>query len=392
MSGKDRVTQLLCDLIALPSVNPEWDLESVQAPYGEQRVADYVQSYFESLGLRVERQEALPGRDNALAYLPGSNPSLQPILLEAHMDTVDGQGMGTPFSPMVQEGRVYGRGACDTKASLAAMMHAVGELVAAGTVPPRSCVLAAVADEEFGMMGAQRLVREGPAFCGAIVGEPTALRLVSAHDGQMYVKITARGKAAHTSNPQHGVNAIYIVNDLIDILLARSAKEYPKREHPLCGQPKLTVSMVQGGTSEHIVPDRCEITIDCRVIPGETCQQVLDEIQQWADQDLVAADRKRITFAQPHKSVPPVETANDHPLVRALGDAATEVLGHCEVAGVAYNTNASHYSAVGIPSVVFGPGAVAQAHSAEEYVEIDQLQSAAQILKRFLMDGCGCDE
>ncbi len=387
MTRDDRLTELLCDLIALPSVNPEPDVARVRAPYGEQRVADFVQSHFESLGLAVERHEALPGRENVLVSLAGSDPSLKPVLLEAHMDTVDVQGMDEPFTPCVRQGRVYGRGACDTKGSLAVMMHTVSELVADGATLPRGCVLAATADEEYGMTGARRLMRDGRAFCAAIVGEPTGLQLVTAHDGQLYVKIAAHGKAAHTSNPQNGVNAIYIIKELIDVLLRRIGVEYCNREHPLCGPPKLTVSMVQGGISEHIVPDHCEITIDCRVIPGETCDQVLAEIKGWADQDLSLGDRQRIIFAGPHKTEPPMETPSDHPLVRGLCDAASGVLGRAEVVGVAYNTNASHYAAAGIPCVVFGPGSIAQAHSTEEYVEIVQLEAAAQIVKRFLLDG-----
>jgi acetylornithine deacetylase len=308
------------------------------------------------------------------------------------MDTVDVQGMEAPFTPRVERGRVFGRGACDTKASLAVMMHTVSELVADGTVLPRGCVLAATADEEYGMTGARRLVREGRAFCAAIVGEPTGLRLVAAHDGQLYAKIAAHGRAAHTSNPQHGVNAIYIMNRLIEVLLRQSDAEYRKREHALCGPPKLTVSMVHGGISEHVVPDHCEITIDCRVIPGETCQEMLEEIKRWAEQELDVADWQRITFAEPHKTEPPMETPADHPLVQGLFDAAVEVLGRADVAGVAYNTNASHYAAAGIPCVVFGPGSIAQAHSTEEYVEVEQLQAAAQMLRHFLLNGSAAPE
>jgi succinyl-diaminopimelate desuccinylase len=387
MTSNDRLTQLLCDLIALPSVNPEREVARAQAPYGERRVADFVLNHFQSLGLAVERHEVLPGRENVLVFLPGSDSSLEPVLLEAHMDTVDVQGMDSPFTPSIKQERVYGRGACDTKGSLAVMIHTVSELAAGDVVPRRGCVLAATADEEYGMRGAQRLVLDGKAFCAAIVGEPTGLRLVSAHDGQMYVRIAAHGKAAHTSNPQNGVNAIYIIKDLVDVLLRRSSAEYCEREHSLCGPPKVTVSMVQGGISEHIVPDYCEITIDCRVIPGETCDRVLEEIKGWADQGLTLADRQRITFAEPHKMEPPMETPTDHPLVQGLRDAAYQVLGRAEVVGVAYNTNASHYAAAGIPCVVFGPGSIAQAHSVEEYVEIEQLHAAAQILRRFLLDG-----
>jgi acetylornithine deacetylase len=248
-------------------------------------------------------------------------------------------------------------------------------------------VLAATADEEFGMTGARLLVGSGLGFAGAIVGEPTTLKIVAGHDGQMYVRITAHGKAAHTSSSQHGVNAIYLMNEVINVLRRRADSVYPQRQHPLCGSPKLTVSIIHGGTSEHIVPDRCEIAIDCRVIPGETCGQMLDEIKGWLAEDLDAAIAKGIEFAVPHKTVPPVETPPDHPLIDGLCQAAAQVKGDAQVAGVPYNTDASHYAAAGIPCVVFGPGDIAQAHSVTEFVEIEQVAAAVEILKRFLLEG-----
>jgi acetylornithine deacetylase len=387
MSTNQGVIQLLCDLIALPSANPERDVHRTAAPHGEGRVADYVQHYFQPFDVQIERQEVLPGRDNVLVHVPGANRSALPLLLEAHMDTVDVQGMDDPFSPRVESGRVYGRGACDTKASLAAMMRALQELLEEGVSLPRGCVLAATADEEFAMAGARQLVASGMDYAAAIVGEPTALKIVAAHDGQMYVNVTAQGRAAHTSNPQHGVNAIYIVNEVINVLRKRADSEYPRRRHPLCGPPKLTVSIIRGGTSEHIVPDVCRIAIDCRVIPGEACQGMLDELQSWLAEGLARGSHERITFAVPHKTAPPVETPADHPLVRGLREAAADVVGDDEVVGVAYNTNASHYAPAGVPCVIFGPGDIAQAHSVTEYVEIEQLAAGVEILKRFVREG-----
>jgi succinyl-diaminopimelate desuccinylase len=389
MPANDDVIQLLCDLIALPSVNPDHNTERTESPYGEGRVADYVQSYFQPFEVRVERQQALPGRDNVLVHVPGADRAARPVLLEAHMDTVDVQGMEDPFTPRVEGGRIYGRGACDTKASLAAMMRALRELLEEGASLPRGCVLGATADEEFGMAGARQLVRSEMAFVGAIVGEPTCVKVVAAHDGQMYVKIIAHGKAAHTSSPQYGVNAIYAINEAIGILRQRADTAYRQRLHPLCGSPKLTVSMIHGGASEHIVPDLCEMVIDCRVIPGETCQQVLEEVKSWLAEGLDGDAFERLEFAVPHKAEPPVETPLNHPLVKGLREAAVHVLGDGQVVGVPYNTDASHYAAAGIPCVVFGPAGIAQAHGVVEFVEIEQLTAAVEILKHFLLEGAG---
>jgi len=376
--------QLLCDLISLPSVNPEHQAGRTEAPYGEGRMADYVQRYFQPFGVRIERHEALPGRENVLVHIPGQSP--QPFLLEAHMDTVDVQGMADPFVPRIEDGRIYGRGACDTKASLAAMMMALKQLLGKGVSLPRSCVLAATADEEFGMAGALRLVKAGMNFSGAIVGEPTALNVVSAHNGQVYFKIVAHGQAAHTSQPQHGVNAIYVMNEVINVLRRRMTSLYSQRQHPLCGSPLLTVALIQGGTSEHVVPDKCEITLDRRTIPGETWQQAVAEIKTWLAEDLDAEIFQRVEFLAPFKTVPPMEIPADHPLVKGLRLAVEGVRGDAQVVGVPYNTNASHYAAAGVPCVVFGPGNIAQAHSVDEFVEIEQVEAAVEILKRFLLE------
>lgn len=387
MTATHDVINVLCDLVALPSVNPEHDSHQTAPPYGETRVADYVEHYFRAYDLRVERQEALPGRENVLVHVPGKDRRAAAILLEAHMDTVDVQGMDAPFAPRVENGRIYGRGACDTKASLAAMMLALKELLQEGAMLPRDCLFAAVADEEFRMTGAQRLAQHGVRLAAAVVGEPTGLRVVSAHNGQVYVRIVAHGKAAHTSTPEQGVNAIDIMNDVISIIRRRAACVYPERRHSLCGSPLLTVSMIRGGTSFHVVPDACEIAVDRRLIPGETWHDAVEEVKGWVAEVLDAETTKRVEFNAPDKAVVAMETPTEHPLVQALRFATEAVLGRSQVVGVPWNTNASHYIAAGIPSVVFGPGDIAQAHSVGEFVESRQLTAAVDILKRFLVTG-----
>jgi len=385
MTTDQEVVDLLCELIALPSVNPEHRRELTEAPYGEARVADCAQRHFAPFGVRIERQEALPERENVLVHIPGKDSFVPPVLLQAHMDTVDVQGMDDPFTPRVEEGKVYGRGACDTKGSLAAMMTAVKQLLEEGASLPRGCVLVAGADEEFGMTGSTRLAESEMRFAGAIVGEPTSLNIVAATNGQMYFKIKVRGKAAHTSTPQHGVNAIYLMNDVIAVLRRRIKSEYPWRRHRLCGAPQLTVSIIQGGSSEHVVPDFCEITLDRRIIPGESGEEALEEIKTWLADDLDADTHTRVDVELLFKNVPPVETPMDHPLVQNLRSAVESVLGEAKIVGVPYNTDASNLSEAGTPCVVFGPGDIAQAHSTVEFVEIEQLTAAVEILKRFLM-------
>jgi len=387
MTTNQEVIDLLCELIALPSVNPDHRRDLTETPYGEQRVANYVQRYFGPFGLTIERQRALPGRENVLVHVPGKDSSALPILLQAHMDTVDVQGMDDPFTPRVTGDRVYGRGACDTKGSLAVMMTAVKQLLEEDVSLPRGCVLVAGADEEFAMTGSTILAESGMRFAGAIVGEPTSLDVVPATNGQMYFKIKVRGKAAHTAIPQNGINAIYLMNDVITVLRRRVDSEYRWRRHSLCGQPQLTVSLINGGTSEHVVPDACEISLDRRIIPGETGDEALEEIKTWLADDLDSSTYERVEVELLFKNVPPVDTPLDHPVVRGLRSAVESVLGEAKIVGVPYNTDASNLSEGGTPCVVFGPGDIAQAHSRVEYVEIEQLTAAVAILKQFLLSG-----
>ena len=385
MSIEQDVIKLLSDLIALPSVNPWQDFTRTEPPYGECRVVDYVENYFRPFGVKVERQEVFPGRHNVLVHIPGKDRSLAPVVLEAHMDTVGVDGMPAAFTPYVADGRLYGRGACDTKGSLAAMMLACRQLLEEGLLPAKNCLLLGVADEEWGTTGIQRFAESGIKVSAAVIGEPTSLQVVSAHNGEIYFKILAHGKAAHTSRPYLGINAITMMSDVIQVLRARATSLYPQRLHPLCGPPQLTASIIQGGSAESVVPATCHVSFDRRVSPGEKWQEVLDEIKGWIAEDLDAETAKSVELIAPHYNMPPFETPVDHPLVLGLRAAVEDTLGHGEVVGVPYGTDAAFLAVTGVPVVVFGPGDIAQAHNIGEYVDVDQLTAAVQILKRFVL-------
>jgi acetylornithine deacetylase len=266
------------------------------------------------------------------------------------------------------------------------MMLALRQLVEEEARLPRSVCLAATVDEEFAQSGVQRLVESEMQFSAAIVGEPTSLHVVAAHKGQVYFKVVTHGKAAHTSTPEHGLNAIYLMSDVIHVLRMRSTVEYSQRVHPLCGSPALTVAIIHGGSSEHVVPDACEIAVDCRLIPGESWPEAVAEMQRWVAEDLGEEDGKRVAFQLPYHNAPPMQTPIEHPLVQGLRQAAANVLGEAQVVGVPYNTDAGILSVCGVPSVVFGPGDIAQAHTDAEFVEIKQVTAGVEILKRFLLE------
>jgi succinyl-diaminopimelate desuccinylase len=382
---EQEIGELLSQLVAIPSVNPEGKDLALRPPYGEGRVADFVERYFALHNLRIERQEVYPGRDNVVVHVPGVDRAAPPICLEAHMDTVDVEGMEDPFAPHVADGKLHGRGACDTKASLAAMMLAVKRLLRANASLPRGVVLVAAADEEYGQAGVRCLARSGLPLGAAIVGEPTGLRVIPAHKGQVYLRIATRGRAAHTSVPERGANAIYLMSDVIQVLRRRAAEEHPRRTHALCGPPVLTVSVITGGVSEHIVPDACCVAIDRRTVPGETAESAVEELRRWLTEELGAQAMAAISIHPPHHAAPPMETPLDHPLVTQLARAVEGVRGGATVTGVPYNTDAGVLRELGVPTVVFGAGDIAQAHTREEFVDLAEVAAEVEILERFLL-------
>ena len=241
------VLALLADLVAIPSVNLAYD-----GGVPETAVAHYVERFFAHHHIETFRQEVQPGRFNVIARLPGHNPNRR-VILEAHMDTVSVSGMNIPpFEPKIEDGRLYGRGSCDTKAGLAAMMHAMATIKAAGQTPPCEIWLAAVVDEEYSFTGVLRLC-DGLEAAAAIVAEPTEMRLVSASKGVLRWRMRTRGKAAHSAKPHLGVNAISHMATVIQAL-DQQAKTLARATHPLLGPATLNIGLIRGGEQVNFVP------------------------------------------------------------------------------------------------------------------------------------------
>lgn len=366
------VLQTLGDLVAINSVNPSYDNGVPEAAVGA-----YVERYFAGHGIETTRQEVLPGRWNVLARLPGRNAGRR-VVLEAHMDTVSVSGMTIPpFEPAVRDGKLYGRGSCDTKAGLAAMMHALAALKDEGMAPPCEVLLAATVDEEHTFHGVVRLC-DGLKADGAIVAEPTEMRVVSASKGVLRFRIKTRGKAAHSAKPHLGVNAISHMAAVIQALDQQS-RTLAARSHPLLGAATLNIGQIHGGEQINFVPDRCEIAIDRRLIPGEDPEQV------WAGYALLAA-QLGAEAERPMIADGAMETASDSDLVHAAQRVLVDLGRPIAPVGVPFGSDASKLYRQGIPSIIFGPGSIDRAHAAVEYVECDQVLEAAAFYRRFLLD------
>jgi acetylornithine deacetylase/succinyl-diaminopimelate desuccinylase-like protein len=369
------IEKLLCDLIALPSVNPAF-LPLNHPDAGEGRVAGFLAATARQAGLDVELQKILPGRANVLARLSPAGKVKRRILLAPHMDTVAACSPGQ-FTPRRRRGRLYGRGACDTKGSVASMLTALLALARNGPRPAGTeIVFAGLIDEENGQAGSRALAAGGCKADLAIVGEPTRLKIVTAHKGSLWLRLETRGKAAHGACPHLGRNAVHLMARVVEVLETEYARRLQGRRHPLLGCPTVSVGSIAGGSQPNIVPARCEATVDRRTLPGETFVSVRAEMGKLFRRRALRASIRDMKCG----ACPPMETDARLPLVRQFLRAA----GQKGPAGVNFFCDAAVLAKAGIPGVVFGPGDIAQAHTAEEWIGLKSLETAAAWLLKFL--------
>ena len=369
--GADRqsVEKLLVELVGIPSVNPSLDGGS-----GEAGLADAVAAQLTVIGVPPTRQAVQEGRGNVVARLEGA-PGTPVVVFEAHMDTVVLSG-DAQARALRRGTRIHGRGACDTKGAIVAMLEALRLLRGRQHA---TVLFAATIDEEYGCLGVKRLVRDDHGIDLAVVGEPTQLRTAIAHKGVLRFRIRTEGTPAHGSRPELGANAIYGMGPVLDLLQTEVIPQLRRVTHPLLGSPSLSVTTIRGGAAENIIPDRCSIGIDRRVNPGEDVEAWLSELDQALAALRVAGIE--IVREEPWYRIAPLDTPPDHRLPRAMQDARREILGLDDTPiGVTYGSDASVLVEAGVPTIVFGPGSIAQAHGDDEWVEIEDVARAAEVL------------
>lgn len=380
-------TRLLRDLVALPSINPMG--RPLQGPeIFEHRVTAYLEQFCRDLGVRRERQAIAPLRDNLVAYHEPPDARWT-LILEVHQDTVPVDHMTIdPFAARIDQGRLYGRGACDVKGGMAAMLAAFARLVREKPAGSARVVLACAVDEEFTFLGVQKFVEPGrTALCGgvdgpigAVVAEPTRLNIVRAHKGVVRWHLRTAGRSCHSSRPEQGVNAIYHMADLLP-LVERYADELRARQtHPDLGPATLSVGRIEGGTSVNTVPDRCQVEIDRRVLPGEDPAALPGDLHAYLKRH--APPRVEFSTAPSWLSCPALASEGSGWLIDRLGTAIDAVRGQHQVEVVPYGTDASTLAGAGVPSVVFGPGDIARAHTCDEWIDLGEVEAASDILVR----------
>ena len=359
-AGSGSVVELLTRLVAIDSVNSSL----VPGAAGEEAIAEYVGDWARSAGLTVEIVPTPAGRPNVLVR-GGRRRVGQTLLLCGHLDTVGLAGMTDPLTPRVAGDRLYGRGAYDMKAGLAAALVACRDANDVGI--DGEVVVAAVADEEHASTGIQSVLPHVAADA-AVVTEPTELTIATAHKGFVWTEIHVHGKAAHGSRPHLGVDAILKTGPVL-VALDDLNRALRGAEHPTLGPGTLHASLIEGGVEESTIPDRCVVTVERRTLPGETTADIEADVAallsrcRTADPDLVATSRT--TLARD-----PFETDGTSPIVRTLEDASRSALGRRAVLGaMSYWADSAFISAAGIPTVLFGPDGDG-AHAEVEWVSL----------------------
>jgi acetylornithine deacetylase/succinyl-diaminopimelate desuccinylase-like protein len=370
------VVRLLQDLVRIPSVNPD------NAPgtdrTGEADLAHHLVDWFKSLNAEVTLENVRPGRPNLIARLAPLDGRPR-ILLGPHLDTVGVGGMTIdPFGAEIRDGKVWGRGASDTKGPMAAMLWGLYENRDALADSPVAIDFVAFMGEESGQWGSKHFVaRHHAGYDFAVVGEPTSLQVVHVTKGSLWTTLRATGKAAHSSQPERGENAALKLARALDVLDRELTPKLATFLHPVLGRSTMNVGVLRAGSRPNIVPDLAEAEIDIRITPALAAEGGALKLLT----ETIAALGLLLEIVRPHEN-PPMETTAEHPMIRALL-ATSPGTG---LAGAPWFSDAAHLSHGGIPSICIGPGSIDQAHTADEFIDIEQLEEGARFFSRFVKD------
>lgn len=341
------------------------------------RVADFLAETASKRRLDVEFQRVNGPRANVLIRCSPARRARNRIILAPHIDTVGGDNLERLLKPRRAGVRLFGRGACDTKGSVAAMLSALVKVANAPRRPAETeILLAALVDEESIQAGSRTLVKSRLRADLAIVGEPTRLSVVTAHKGVLWLELKTRGKAAHGARPELGKNAVHEMARAVDLLETKYARQIARRKHPLLGHATVNVGAIHGGRQPNIVPAECSALLDRRLLPREADVKVIREIKT-----LFVSQGLSVKLKPTHPA--PCFALETDPRNRWVTELMRSV-GQRSPVGVDYFSDAGVLSDAGIPSVLFGPGDIAQAHTPDEWIDVRQLQRAADMLASFL--------
>jgi len=352
------------------------------ADKGETAAAEVVAQWFAGHGIDAQVDRWDTNRANVVARV-GTSGRRPGLLFLCHLDVV-GPGEEAwdhpPFEAVEEKGRIYGRGAVDMKGGIAAVVATLCKAVDAQLPLQGDIIFVATAGEETDSSGVQRFMQHHghlPRLAGAVIPEPTDLSVVTAHRGLFWLKITTRGRAAHSSMPERGVNAI---TSMRHVLQALEQYQIPFEPHPLLGKSSLSINMINGGDAMNIIPDRCTIGVDIRTLPGQDHEALRYDIERILAQ-LKATIPQFDAELTVERSAQAVETDHEGEFIKTFCSAVdvdlTDVIG--------FTTDASHLVPLGIPIVIYGPGKPKLCHQVDEYINLDALQAAADLFERVIV-------
>jgi|Deesub1362B_J571_1020462.scaffolds.fasta_scaffold00238_4 acetylornithine deacetylase/succinyl-diaminopimelate desuccinylase family protein len=377
------ITDMTMALIRFKSENP---------PGNEEEIAEFLASKFEDLGFKVELVEAEPKRPNVIATLDGEQ-GFQTLIFNGHMDVVPAGPLENwehpPYEPILRDGRIYGRGAADMKGALSAVFNAAKAIIELGIRLKGKLVIQFVADEEEGgAKGTEFLIKKGLVKGDyVIVCEPTSLKVGVAEKGFFRAEVTVRGKAAHSSTPSEGINAIVKMCKVIKAIDKELVKKFAGRSHPLLGSPTISIGTITGGVKVNVIPDKCTIKFDRRLIPGENPETAFNEIieilKSLKERDhQLKYEVKLLGTAKPSELSPQAE------IVKLLEKSYEFVFYQKPIIyGLMGTTDARFFiNHAKIPTVIFGPGGISETHKVNEFVRVRELISATKIYSLMIFD------
>jgi acetylornithine deacetylase/succinyl-diaminopimelate desuccinylase family protein len=371
---KEWIRRVLQEMVSIRSENPFY--ESPAAGFREREMAEYLSDCMTSLGLRVEQQEVRPHRPNVFGHLSGTGGRFS-LMLAGHTDTARTTGYADAYHVKFGDGKIYGRGACDMKAALAAYLAVVKVLKEGDLRLKGNLILCGNMDEEFQMLGSKYIGQQGPKADQGIIGEPTSLQICPSNKGRVSTKIISRGRAAHSSVPEKGINAIVRMAKILQAFEDYNDELLSRTPHPLCGHGRFTPGVIQGGVQVNMVPDSCELEVDRRTLPGETKEKVYEEFHQRIQELKSIVPDLVYEITEPTWLIAPNDISPSEPVVQALRNAHLAIQ-HRDP-GIQAFVAASDAPYMGFPTVICGPGSIAQAHSTCEFVELDEVATAAKI-------------
>lgn len=380
--NRERIITLAQKLIRIPSFSG--DVE------GLSRIAQVIAPEMKDMGFSVELPEAEKGLTNVVGRFSGSETA-PCILFNGHVDVVpvanEKDWDMPPFGAEISDGRIYGRGACDMKGGVTAMLAAPRIVFSLFPEFKGNIILTATVDEEIGgFKGMKYVMEQGIKADMGIVCEPTDLKIVNVCKGLLWLKLSTRGKAAHGGMPENGINAVYKMAKILGRLENYDFRQTP---HPVLGKPTVNVGSIKGGSRPNIVPDYCEAEIDIRYLPTQDYQKIIEELKNVIadlkeEDEQIEAELKLIRYRRS------IETSKESVVIKTIMEGVRDISGeYPEFTGMISPADSEYLVKSGIPAVMFGPGHDSLCHTTNEWIAVDDILEAARVYAAIMIRSAG---